>query len=763
MAKTKKTPAYVDKAIAWLEKNAPPGEKMAFINDEEAALLKSRGGSGEETVDGVRSYATYQGQTGRWVDKYESRSADVPTRVFVPDAVQPAATAPAPVATGQPILAPSFPVKPASVPSGQISVPKPTGNIDLSIQDQMRIHPDLSLPIGLTPTQARSDVSGQFQPTYQSGRFKGMTPHAARKRAVREWQAGTLTVPSDYTSIPTLEALGHKSGPGVPGADPANLAPGLPTYLHRVANPDGSQPQYAPRVGGAEAIRQAEQTLPAELAVPAVPEVPQIDVPEFTAQDRELVSPEGLAIPTDPGAAPAQQVADTGITPAGPTRVPAATAQAVKAGDTGQALAATQAAPTAVIGDIQETIPPDELAQAATADLDERATVQYQLAQVTSTIKEGQPLPSWAAPAARNADALMLQRGLGASSMAASARTQALIEAGLPIASADAQADGRIQLQNLNNMQQTALQNANTLAAMRTENLNARMTGAVNNARNFLAIDTANLTNAQAASTLSYNAYTQKLFNDQAAENAAQQFNATSTNQVEQYFTTLEQSVAEANANRLTAIRQFNVGEKNAYEQFLTNQQLSRDQFNSNQLSAIRAANSNWYRNIATINNGNQMAANSYAAKALLGLRDKEYNALWQKRRDDATFIYTSVENVLDREEAAAARAQQSDIAGKNRKSSTTNSIISGVASLGLGALMKFSDIRLKTNIEKIGSLNPVINLYRWEWNEVADELGVNHHPTVGVLAQELIEHRPDLVHMGDDGYFRVNYGGLFA
>ena len=257
MAKTKKTPAYVDKAIAWLEKNAPPGEKMAFINDEEAALLKSRGGSGEETVDGVRSYATYQGQTGRWVDKYESRSADVPTRVFVPDAVQPAATAPAPVATGQPILAPSFPVKPASVPSGQISVPKPTGNIDLSIQDQMRIHPDLSLPIGLTPTQARSDVSGQFQPTYQSGRFKGMTPHAARKRAVREWQAGTLTVPSDYTSIPTLEALGHKSGPGVPGADPANLAPGLPTYLHRVANPDGSQPQFAPRVGGAEAIRQA--------------------------------------------------------------------------------------------------------------------------------------------------------------------------------------------------------------------------------------------------------------------------------------------------------------------------------------------------------------------------------------------------------------------------------------------------------------------------------------------------------------------------
>ena len=701
MAKTKKTPAYVDKAIAWLEKNAPPGEKIAFITPEEAALLKSRGGSGEEVIDGIRSY------------------------------------------------------------QDDISVSKPTGDIDLSIQDQMRIHPDLSLPTARDP-HLQGEIGSQAPLVYQEGRFKGMTPQSARTRALREWQEGTLTVPRDYTSIPTLEDLGHVSGPEGGGPEKEPTAPGLPTYMERITNPDGSQPQFATRVGGAEAIRQAEQTLPAELAVPAVPEVPQIDVPEFTAQDRELVSSEGLAIPTDPGAAPAQQVADTGITPAGPTRVPAATAQAVKAGDTGQALAATQAAPTAVIGDIQETIPPDELAQAATADLDQRATVQYQLAQVTSTIKEGQPLPPWAAPAARNADALMLQRGLGASSMAASARTQALLEAGLPIASADAQAYGRIQLQNLNNMQQTALQNSNTLAAMRTQNLNARMTGAVNNARNFLAIDTANLTNAQAASTLSYNAYTQKLFSDQAAENAAQQFNATSTNQVEQYFTTLEQSVAEANANRLTAIRQFNVGEKNAYEQFLTNQRLSREQFNSTQLSSIRAANSNWYRNIATINNGNQMAANSYASKALLGLRDKEYNALWQKRRDDAVFIYTSTENALDREEAAAARAQQYDIAKKNRKTSTLNTAIKGITAIA-PALIAASDIRLKTNIEKIGSLNPVIDLYRWEWNEIADELGVNYHPTVGVLAQELIEYRPDLVHMGDDGYFRVNYGGLFA
>ena len=56
MAKVKKTPAYVQKAIEWLKKNSPEGEDLSFINAEEAALLKSRGGSGEEVVDGVRSY-----------------------------------------------------------------------------------------------------------------------------------------------------------------------------------------------------------------------------------------------------------------------------------------------------------------------------------------------------------------------------------------------------------------------------------------------------------------------------------------------------------------------------------------------------------------------------------------------------------------------------------------------------------------------------------------------------------------------------------
>jgi len=50
------------KLAALLQKKAPPGEKLAFINDREAALLKKHGGSGKEVEDtGIKSYDDTQG------------------------------------------------------------------------------------------------------------------------------------------------------------------------------------------------------------------------------------------------------------------------------------------------------------------------------------------------------------------------------------------------------------------------------------------------------------------------------------------------------------------------------------------------------------------------------------------------------------------------------------------------------------------------------------------------------------------------------
>ena len=661
MAKTKNTPAYVKKAIEWLEKNAPDGEQIAFINEEEAAHLKARGGSGEEVVDGVRSYQVFS---------------------FTPD-------------------------------------PNSPKTVDHQRSDALGRF---------------LDRTGNYDPdigTFTSGPFRGQT---------RQLAASQVNLQQQLQNVAQQQQQQQQQQT----LDPV---------------------QFAQRRGGAEAVRQAEQTTPPELAIPTIPTAPEMQVAQIgTPTDQQLISEQGLQVATAPTIGPAQTVDTTGITPTAPTRVPAATTTATQVADIGPATAAQLAAPTRTIGDIQEAIPTEELAQAATAELDPRATLQFQLAEITSSIQDGQPLPLWAAPAARNADGLMLQRGLGASSMAASARTQALLEAGLPIASADAQAYGRIQLENLSNKQAAALQNANNLAALRTQNLNARLTAAVNNAQNFLAIDTANLTNRQASNVLTFQVNQQRLFNNQAAENAARQFNATSTNQVEQFFATLENSVTQANANRLTAVRQFNAGETNSQNQFLENQRLAREQFNSQVQSSVRAANSNWFKSLATINNANQMLANSFAAQSALNLNTLEYQALWQKRRDDASFIFNSEESFLNREANAAIAAQNAAIARSSANSSKKSSLFSTIGTVASAVIGRIpSDIRLKTNIEKIGEFNSTIDLYRWEWNEVAEKIGVNNQPTVGVLAQELIEYRPDLVLMADDGYFRVNYSGLLS
>jgi hypothetical protein len=176
--------------------------------------------------------------------------------------------------------------------------------------------------------------------------------------------------------------------------------------------------------------------------------------------------------------------------------------------------------------------------------------------------------------------------------------------------------------------------------------------------------------------------------------------------------------------------------------------------------ASVRAANATWQRSVSTINNANQLMANTFASQTALGLSEREYQFLWQRHRDDAHYIYSSTEAGLDREAQTAALAQQASIARGNQRASRTSAIFSAIGAVAAG-FAAGSDIRLKSNIEKIGELNSGINLYRWEWNEVADQIGVSNQPTVGVLAQELIEYRPDLVIKGYDGYFRVNYSGL--
>jgi len=313
----------------------------------------------------------------------------------------------------------------------------------------------------------------------------------------------------------------------------------------------------------------------------------------------------------------------------------------------------------AIVGNVQGAVSQQSQASAAQGVADPKATVNYQLGELFKSLNTGTNLPPWASPAVQKVNAIMAQRGLGQSSMASAAITQALMESGVAIAATDAKYYATLQLQNLNNEQQATMQNAMTYAAMDKANLDARMSSAVNNAKNFLSIDLANLTNKQKTNEINFQGALQKLFTDQAATNAAAQFNATSQNQVDQFFSELGVQTQNANKNRIAAQGQFNADQKNAQSRFVSSLQDSRDKFNANMQLQIDQSNITWRRNINTANTSLQNENNRLNALNLLQINQSSLNNIWQRYRDEASWFMQSAESAKQRAHQVAMFAQE--------------------------------------------------------------------------------------------------------
>lgn len=243
--------------------------------------------------------------------------------------------------------------------------------------------------------------------------------------------------------------------------------------------------------------------------------------------------------------------------------------------------------------------------EAAKGTVSELGTVRGQLELLMEDF-ENDGTPPWASGAMRAAMSKMSARGLGASSMAGQAIVQAAMESALPIAMQDASTTAQFELQNLTNEQQTVIFKAQQ-----------RFAG---------------------------------IFSDQAAENAAKQFNASSKNQTDQFFASLEESVSRFNASQINAINKSNVDSENAAKQFNAQMKDMRDRFNATNSLVIAQSNAQWRQNIATINTAAQNDANMEAAKTANAFTGAALEQLWQRERDLMAFAFTSSESALDRE-----------------------------------------------------------------------------------------------------------------
>ena len=229
------------------------------------------------------------------------------------------------------------------------------------------------------------------------------------------------------------------------------------------------------------------------------------------------------------------------------------------------------------------------------------------------------------------------------------------------IALENSRAANTMNLANLNNKQALIMAEAAALSDLDMANVNNRQQAAVHNAQAFMQRDMANLTNKQQVEMFKAQQKVQSVFTDQAAENAARQFNATSQNQTDQFFANLKTQTSQYNASQANAQAQFNAGEANAMTKFNEEIDNQRDQFNANNQLVIAQNNAQWRRQIATANTAAVNRANEINAAAVLETSRDAYDNLWNYYQDNMENAWTSAEKQLDRYQELAIEQIRAD------------------------------------------------------------------------------------------------------
>ena len=266
--------------------------------------------------------------------------------------------------------------------------------------------------------------------------------------------------------------------------------------------------------------KKAVSLIDSLLSTPTLQQGASITPTVQNVQTNELLATPGVTGTVAASIPTATAPTATAATPATSQQVTAATPQT--ASQFTAATIGTAPTMTAAQGTVTQ---PMTAAQQSLANIDPRATVQGQLENISTDIEQslstGSPLPAFARGAAEAAKATMQARGLGSSTMLAEALAEGILRSSIPIAQADANTYKQVIFQNLANNQQAA----------------------VINAQSYLQMDMANLSNNQQTNLQNLQAQQQQLLTDNAARNAALQLNATSQNQVNQFYDTLNTNI----------------------------------------------------------------------------------------------------------------------------------------------------------------------------------------------------------------------------
>jgi hypothetical protein len=380
-----------------------------------------------------------------------------------------------------------------------------------------------------------------------------------------------------------------------------------------------------------------------------------------------LVEKPGEIIPTGTGEAPGVQY-----------RTPEEIAAGIGQADVTQAVEAAQidpdlaqaAAPTPVeeqqydVTQIDQPIDiePAEITAAQAGDIQgittPESTVQFQLESLMQDVDDSKA--PWAAAAMRKANSAMAQRGLLGSSIAGEAITQAIMEAALPIAQLDAQTFGQINMQNLQNRQQTML--SNTAAENAARHFNATSANEVNKFMAGMKVEVNKFNEVQRTAMEQFNitrAGDVAKFNVEIAQ-ALEQYNASARLGVERTNVEQRNDMAKLfsqfadSTNKLNAVQELksaisNAEQINAHNQLYDKMSNQAEQFNATNALTVAKSTAELRRTQNTANTAGQNAANMVNAMNTFNMSQQALANLWQRSRDIFQWANSASENDKDR------------------------------------------------------------------------------------------------------------------
>ena len=187
------------------------------------------------------------------------------------------------------------------------------------------------------------------------------------------------------------------------------------------------------------------------------------------------------------------------------------------------------------------------------------------------------------------------------------------------------------------------------------------------------------------------------MLSNQAASNAAAQFNATSVNQTNQFVNSLSSTIQSQNAARNDAMTQYNISEgsriaalnqgNNLEAQRLQNtlnsqigqfnEQLdfNRNQFNTQNSLAIEQSNVAWRRQLNQANTAGVNAVNQANAMNAFNLSNQALSFVWQEMRDAAKWEYESAQSEQERQTNLAIAAIGNEAASDAGRASTLKTL----------------------------------------------------------------------------------------